>query len=189
MKIDRSLKISVAENVYPPSDDSELLIESLEIFSGEKLLEIGCGSGIVAMHCARNGADVTAVDINPDAVECTKNNCRENSIALKCFVSDVFENVEGVFDTIVFNLPYLPVEEDGLLEKSWSGGKYGVEPLPRLLKDLKKHLKKDGKLVVVVSTLTDGKKLSELLENYNVEVLGEKPFFFEKIKVLKITQK
>jgi len=42
--------------VYPPSEDSILLIRCLDVAPGEKVLEIGCGSGIVSLHCAMAGA-------------------------------------------------------------------------------------------------------------------------------------
>lgn len=187
MERDDGIKIETDGDVYPPSDDSFLLIESFHVKKGEKVLEIGCGSGIVSLHCAKNGAKVTAVDINPKAVELTKKNAKNNNLALDCFLSDVFENVEGKFDTVVFNLPYLPVDEKGPLEKSWSGGEHGVEPLPRLLPELRKHLAENGRLIIVVSSLTDEKELNSLLSGYVVETLSEESFFFEKIRVLKVT--
>ena len=71
MEYDPSLSVAEDPEVYPPSEDSILLIESLDIRRGEKVLEIGCGSGVVSIHCAANGAEVTSVDINPRAVELT----------------------------------------------------------------------------------------------------------------------
>ncbi|MBR4180832.1 MAG: methyltransferase, partial [Candidatus Methanomethylophilaceae archaeon] len=49
------IRIQEDPDVYPPSDDSILLIESLDVKQGEKVLEVGCGSGIVSIHCALNG--------------------------------------------------------------------------------------------------------------------------------------
>lgn len=186
MEFRDDVEIRVTKDVYPPSDDSKLLIESFDVVPGEKVLEIGCGSGIVSIHCAKNGAIVTAVDINPEAVKCTSENANRNSVDIDCRESDCFSNVKWKFDTIVFNLPYLPVQEEGLLEKAWSGGEYGVEPLPRLLPELKEHLSDDGRFIIVVSTLTDEKKLNELLKGCNHRILKEQSFFFERIRVLEI---
>ena len=100
--------------------------------------------------------------------------------------TDVYSNIEGRFDTIVFNLPYLPVEDEGELAKAWSGGPDGLGPLPRLLEGAPEHLLPDGRVVVVVSSLMDRAGLDKTLEGYEVKVLGELPLFFERLQVLEI---
>ena len=52
MKIDTSIKIKVNSGVYPPSEDSYLLIECIDV-GKEKVLEIGTGTGIIALHAAK----------------------------------------------------------------------------------------------------------------------------------------
>lgn len=178
--------IKERDDVYPPSDDSILLIESLNVSPGERILEIGCGSGVVSIHCAKNGCTVTAVDINPSAVECTEENARLNGVAIDVRGSDLFQNVPERFDTIVFNLPYLPVIDEGELAKAWSGGEDGMGPLPRLMTESKDHLYNGGRVVVVVSSLMDQDKLNALLSKYEVKKLGEVPLFFERLEVLEI---
>ena len=186
MEYDPNIDIRVTEDVYPPSEDSILLIESMDIRDGERILEVGCGSGVVSLHCARYGAAVTAVDINPSAVECTKRNAETNGLQLDVMLSDVYENVDGRFDTIVFNLPYLPVDDDGMLAKAWSGGKDGLGPLPRLLEGAKDHLNENGRLVIVVSSLMDQDALGSVLSGYKVEKKGRLPLFFEVLEVLEV---
>lgn len=180
------LIIGEREDVYPPSEDSILLIESLDVHPGEKILEIGCGSGVVSIHCAANGADVTAVDINPSAVGLAKENASKNDMPVTVLYSDLFENVDGRFDTIFFNLPYLPVDDEGMLAKAWSGGDDGMGPLPRLLNEMDDHLTEKGRLLVVVSSLMDQDRLRQLLSRYDVTVKGTLPLFFEKLEVLEI---
>lgn len=186
MKYDPAIKIADDREVYPPSDDSILLIQSFNVDAHESLLEIGCGSGVVSIHCARDGADVTCGDINPKAVELTMLNAEANSVRVRTFETDLFSNIVGSFDTIVFNLPYLPVDEDGELSKAWSGGQDGMGPLPRLIKEAPEHLNMNGRLIIVVSSLMDQERLDSLLEDHYVNVLSELPLFFEKIKVLEI---
>lgn len=186
MEYEPGIDIAEDPEVYPPSDDSILLIESLEVREGERVLEVGCGSGVVSIHCAQNGCVVTAVDINPRAVDLTRRNAETNGTDIRVSESDVYGNVEGVFDTIVFNLPYLPVDEEGLLAKAWSGGPDGLGPLPRLLEGAPEHLTPDGRVVVVVSSLTEPRALEEALEGYEVRTLGEKRLFFERLSVLEI---
>ena len=180
MEYDPGIDIAEDPEVYPPSDDSILLIESLDVREGERVLEVGCGSGVVSIHCARNGCDVTAVDINPRAVELARRNAAANGVDIPVSESDVYGNVDGRFDTIVFNLPYLPVDEEGLLAKAWSGGP------ERLLEGAPGHLNPDGRVVVVVSSLTEPRALEDALDGYEVRTLGEERLFFERLSVLEI---
>lgn len=188
MRYMADLEIGEADDVYPPSEDSILLIESLDVSDGERILEIGCGSGVVSVHCAANGGVVTAVDVNPSAVACTERNAAANGVEMTVLESDLFCNVDGVFDTIVFNLPYLPVEDEGMLEKSWSGGTDGLGPLPGLLDGSRGHLTEKGRIVIVVSSLMDSGALGRALSPYKVKRKGELPLFFERLEVLEITR-
>jgi len=186
MDYDANIRIEERDDVYSPDEDSILLIESLNVHEGERILEIGCGSGVVAIHCAKNGADVTAVDINPSAVELTRRNAAANGAFMDIRLSDLYEDIDSNYDTIVFNLPYLPVNDDGALGKAWSGGDDGIGPLPKLLREAKGHLYPRGRFVVVVSSLMDQRRLDDVLRDYEVTVLGEKKIHFELLRVLEI---
>ena len=186
MEYNPEIRIEGDPDVYPPSDDSILFIQSLDVKEGEKVLEIGCGSGVVSIHCAKNGCKVTCGDINPKAVALARRNAEANGVQMEVFETDVYSNIDGRFDTILFNLPYLPVDEDGLLARSWSGGPDGLGPLPDLLRGAPDHLTEDGRVVVVISSLMDTDALWDLLDNYSVKTIGELKLFFEKLAVLEI---
>lgn len=175
--------------VYPPSEDSYLLIRSLAPKRGEKVLEIGCGSGIVSLHLASAGAEVVCCDIDPKAVACAKHNAERNGIPVSVLESDLFSEVEGVFDTVVFNLPYLPVDEDGPMANAWSGGPTGLGPLGRLLDELPDRLRPGGSLVVVVSSMTDMDSFHAATEGFATETIGSEKLFFEELYVIRITPK
>lgn len=186
MRYDPGISIATDPDVYPPSEDSILLIESLEVSPGERILEIGCGSGVVSLHCAANGCEVVCGDINQKAVDLAHKNAITNGLDVSIVETDVYSAVEGRFDTIVFNLPYLPVDEDGDLAKAWSGGDDGMGPLPALLEGAPDHLDGDGRVIVVVSSLMDRGTLADLLSHYSVSTLGEVHMFFETLSVLEI---
>lgn len=186
MRYRPELLIGDDPEVYPPSEDSILLIQSLDIKPGERVLEIGCGSGVVSIHCALEGALVCCGDINPRAVSLTKKNAETNGAAIIVRITDVYSAFPEKFDTVIFNLPYLPVEEEGLLARSWSGGPDGLGPLPELLAHAPEHLNEGGRVIIVVSSLMDQGRLKATLGNRPVKTLGELSLFFEKLSVLEI---
>lgn len=187
MQYRSGLSIASDRDVYPHSEDSELLIDALDVRRGERVLEIGCGSGVVSIHCALAGAEVVCGDVNPRAVALTRMNAAANGAVLEAVETDVYSNVEGRFDLVLFNLPYLPVEEGEGLARAWSGGPDGLGPLPRLLDGAPKHLLPGGRVVVVTSSLMDRKGLREILAPYSVRTLAKLPMFFERLSVLEIS--
>jgi release factor glutamine methyltransferase len=180
------LDIAKDDDVYPPSEDSILLVESFDVRQGERVLEIGCGSGIVSLHCALNGAEVSCGDINPNAVALARRNAEANGARLDVRETDIYSAFPERYDTVIFNLPYLPVEEEGLLAKAWSGGEDGMGPLPELLEKAPEYLLPGGRVIVVVSSLMDQGKLDGILMGRAVKELGKLPLFFEVLRVLEI---
>jgi release factor glutamine methyltransferase len=192
------LRLSIPDSVYEPHEDTELLaIEALERCSGD-VLEMGCGSGAVSLALAKKGKckSISAADINRDAVHTTRHNLDINSIeGLNIFVSDLFDEVEGEYDWILFNPPYLPTDEkeriSGKINYAFDGGKDGLETVFRFLQNIKKHLKKDGQILLVVSSAQNILKINDMIDagGFDFLIVGEKRFFFEKIFVYKIKKK
>jgi release factor glutamine methyltransferase len=153
-----NLTLLVLPTVYQPREDSFLLIKALNIKPKEKILEIGTGSGIIAIHCAKAKADVIAVDINSEAITCVKLNSVLNKVKLKVLNSDLFSNVSGKYDKIIFNPPYLPSDKkDKFYDISYSGGKTGLEVTNKFLKDAPKYLNKGGEIYFILTSLATGK--------------------------------
>ena len=88
--------------LYEPREDSELLVKYVKKHARGVVLDMGTGSGIQAIGAIEKGAEVLAVDVNKEAVE----HCEKKGI--NALQSDLFENVKGKFDLIIFNPPYLP---------------------------------------------------------------------------------
>jgi release factor glutamine methyltransferase len=101
------LKILVEPGVYQTSGDSELMAESVEIGPDQTFLEIGCGSGVVSLALARRAARGVGVDINERCVANSRRNAKANGAAnVEFLASNMFEDVRGTFDVLIFNPPY-----------------------------------------------------------------------------------
>jgi len=188
VKLDSSIDIDVHEEVYNPSDDSYLLLKCVEVSSGESFLEMGTGTGLVALHAAKLGARVTAADVNPNAVECARKNAASNDIKLEVVRSDLFEKITGSFDVIAFNPPYLPgtASSTSWVEKAWAGGEEGSEMAMRFLEGAWRHLAPGGRIYMVLSSVGGLMSLLKAAkERYESEMLDEKHMFFESIFVYK----
>ncbi|MDP2907439.1 MAG: DUF2431 domain-containing protein [Nanoarchaeota archaeon] len=163
--------------IYEPAEDSFLLQKYVKKYANGKVLDIGAGSGIQALTALEKTKDVIAVDINKEAVKLLK----QKKITAK--VSDLFSNVKGKFDLIIFNPPYLPKDErepeDSAL--TTTGGKKGYEIIEKFLRQAKKFLKKEGKILLVVSSLTEDVEKLFKKHGYTFEKLEEKKEFFEKL--------
>jgi len=166
MKLDVDLTVMECDDVYPPREDTYLLIECIEPRTGQKVLEMGCGSGLISLHCAKAEAIVVAVDINPKAVNCTIANLQRNRLQAEVHKSDLFSDAKGRFDLILFNPPYLVGAVGGDLERSWAGGKDGVQVLERFLHQAPNHLTPGGHIVVLLSTMMKEAPLAKALSAF-----------------------
>ncbi len=170
------------KSIYEPAEDSYLLEKYVKKYANGKVLDMGTGSGFLAKSALLKTKNVLAVDVNPKAVSYVK------SLGINALCSDLFSNVKGKFDLIAFNPPYLPSEkkEDKETALQVSGGKKGFELIGRFLKDAKKHLNKDGKILLLFSSLSgDIEKLMKK-HKYRFEKLEEQKLFFEKLYVYEI---
>ncbi len=186
VRFDSTIDIEIDDEVYNPSDDSYLLLKCIEVSPGESFLEMGTGTGLVALHAAKLGARVTAVDVNPKAVDCARRNAARNNMRVEVVRSDLFEKITGVFDVIAFNPPYLAgtASSTSWAEKAWAGGDEGSEMALRFLEGAWRHLAPGGSIYMVLSSV--GGLMSLLKgarERYESVMLEEKHMFFESIYV------
>src|SRR3989344_2491806 len=91
--------------MYTPAEDSYLIEKYVKEFARGKILEIGCGSGILLEAALKKSKDVIGVDIEEESLAY----CKEKGLNVKN--SNLFSNVKGKFDFIIFNPPYLPEDE------------------------------------------------------------------------------
>jgi release factor glutamine methyltransferase len=181
-------QIKTSGKIYEPAEDSFLLISALQKtdLKNKNVLEIGTGSGIIALFAARFAKSVLAVDINPEAIKCAKENAARNKIKNIEFVkSDLFKNIEEKFDIIIFNPPYLP--DDALTKDiALDGGKDGRKVIERFLKDAPKFLNPRGKIFLLESSLSQYEKT--LAHFKNAKIVARQKFDWEELVVIKATQ-
>jgi len=178
--IDDGIKIEIFDDVYEPAEDSYLLIEAIDLKdlkNCKKALDMGCGSGIIALHLAKY-CSVVAVDVNEMAVKNTMHNAKLNGIELEARKSNLFSNIKEKFDIIAFNPPYLPTKGENI---AWDGGKGGIDIMNKFLEDAWKYLSKDGKIYFIASSLSNIGELIEKHNRYEFKKVKEKAFFFEKL--------
>jgi len=168
--------------IYEPAEDSYLLQQTLEkenLNKDTKILEIGVGSGFILNFLKEKGFEnISGIDINSEAVEY----CIKEGLNVK--QSDLFENVVGKYDIIIFNPPYLPKDkkEDQESQLATTGGKKGSEIINKFLIQTKNHLNTGGIIYLLISSLTQGVDYL----NFKKKTISEKPLFFEKLQVLKL---
>ena len=183
------LEFRMHPTVYEPAEDSMLLADNLGVCGGDVVLDMGTGTGFLALLAAIKAKKVLGVDVNPRAIEVARENALLNNIKNVEFrVSDLFSDIEGeVFDLIIFNPPYLPVDELDMLGRSWSGGSKGLGVIKRFLKSAPDYLKEGGGIRLLVSSLNDLDELREILneKKFRFEILAKKKLWFEEIYVIK----
>lgn len=184
--------INTHDNVYVPAEDSYLLADNLEIKPDQSVLEIGTGSGIVAMYASRLTGNVTATDINFDACELARENFEANNIEnIEILFGNLFEPVKNrKFDVILFNTPYLPTEEgevlDDTINYAFDGGLNGRKVIDVFLNEVGNHLNDGGIVQMIQSSLSGNDETLARFDElgFIAEIKATEHFFFEDITLI-----
>ncbi len=133
---------------------TKLLIEKCELSSGQKVLDLGCGWGAVALLIGErvSGLEITASDVNARAASYTRKNAKKYKLPIKVKASNLFEKLDDDYDVILTNPPYVAGRETcfAFIEGSFT------------------HLKKGGNLQLVARHSKGGK----VLEGHMQELFG-----------------
>ena len=181
----RGTRVLVLPNVYEPSDDTFLLADAVisEVCATDSVLEIGTGCGLIAKLVADAAQSVITTDINPHAVT----NARLNGV--NAVEGDLFANLCRRFDFIIFNPPYLPIQNKltpDWLTRAWDGGSSGREVILRFLSQVDRYLTAKGRVLLLISSLTGYRQVKDSMDaKFNVvRTISSRKFFFETLYVL-----
>jgi release factor glutamine methyltransferase len=175
----------VAEEPYKPDEDTFLLIDSLKEYICKSCLEIGIGKGYVSKELVKNCKFLIGTDISLNAIMVAKGllakEYKKGLIELVC--CSLASPIKTNFDLIVFNPPYLP--SNNIEDHSTDGLKGGLEVAKEFLRDAKRLLKKDGKILFVISTLADVEGIIKFAKSlgFSVKVKRKKRIFMEELIV------
>ncbi|MCD6065247.1 MAG: methyltransferase small [Bacteroidetes bacterium] len=148
-------KVSVKKGVFHPG-----FFFSTKFFLGflqkanianKTLLELGAGSGLISMMCAKRGAIVTAVDINPLAIESIRESAKLNNLKVEAYQSDLFTSVpKKTFDYIIINPPYYRRQAKTIEQQAWFAGE-NFEYFVALFSSIDPYFTEDSKVFICFS--------------------------------------
>ncbi|MFP3217172.1 HemK2/MTQ2 family protein methyltransferase [Acidianus sp.] len=179
------IKLCINDEVYEPAEDTELLLSIVKIKKGEKVVEIGSGSGILSIISAKMGGKVYSIDINPFASLATLCSSKLNNLDIDVINCDMLTCLRNItFDVGIFNPPYLPFEEyDDWIKYSWSGGKSGSEVLVNFINTISAR-----RLYILYSSLSNEDEILEAIRKRRMIINRkiEKTFGFERLIALEL---
>jgi release factor glutamine methyltransferase len=155
-------QVVVPPDVMPVKRISHLLGEAVigEVSGGDRVLDMGTGSGVNAILAARNGAQVVAVDINPHALTAVRANAVSDRVEVR--QSNVFSTVDEVFDLIVFDPPFRWFPPRDLLEAAMTDE--GYRAMTTFFRQAREHLAPGGRMLIFFGTSGDLAYLQRLVD-------------------------
>ena len=179
---------SINKNVLDPRGDTETLIDYVIEKPVRSVLELGTGSGVIAvtLACEWREVNVTATDISEDALVLAEINAAKFNVENKIqFVkSDWFNNVEGMYDLIISNPPYIGlIEQDKISTEvakydpkiALFAGYDGFDAYKSIIPKLTKFLNPDG-IVVLEIGASQSKQVKNILNSsgfFDVDVVKD----------------
>jgi release factor glutamine methyltransferase len=179
--------------MYVPSDDTFLLADCIRQYNGRWALEIGVGSGLLLRILEKNFAYVAGSDINLGALRHSKQRSSK-ALLVCCDAASAFGTVK--FDLIVSNPPYLPDHDNNnnnnnnnnIRDLTVHGGPKGIETAIHFINSALPLLARDGKMLLVISSLADSSALDNIIQENKVhkKVIKEKRLFYETLSIVQL---
>jgi len=172
--------------VLSPRPETELLVEIVKNEeAGKSGLDIGTGSGAIAITLEKlGGCKMTAIDISSRALRVAKKNSLIHKTKVKFIKSNLFSKIEGKFDFIVSNPPYIKREDIYKLDSEvkdhepWlalDGGVSGYDFYEKIIHEAPKYLANNGKIYFEIG-VGQSEKIAELLKTDFEDIIIKKDY-------------
>ena len=182
----QNIRVVVQPGVFHPGlfHSTRFLLKYLarQHVKGATLLELGCGTGLIAIAMAQRGAMVTGSDINHAAVANAQLNAQAHQVAVSFFVSDLFQNIPAQeFDWIVINPPYYRRDPLSPEEYAWNAGK-DFQYFKKLFTSVGNYIHAHSQVLMVITLNTDLEAIFSIAsENgFALERVAERKSLFDK---------
>ena len=181
----------VLPDVFNPKllRSGEFLVQQLSradlLSPGSRVLDLGSGSGAAGIAAAKRGCAVTAIDINPSAVRCTRINALLNDVEIDVRQGDLFGTLGTErFDVVLFNPPYYRGVPRDALDRAWRS----IDVPERFAAGLASHLAPGGYGLVVLSSDGDDQAFLQALERngLSTETVAMRDFTNEVMRVYEV---
>lgn len=185
-------ELTVDVGVFNPrlGEGSILLQESIQHFYAEKVLEIGTGTGAIAIMVAKKSKHVVATDISPHAIKCARKNIERHNLEEEIDLREgsLFEVIEKgeKFDKIIYNPPFMNAQASNYSEMSYLD--YNYEGLTSFFHNVKEYLNNNGSIYLCFGSVGDINYLNWIiLKNglkYNIlinKLINNLQFFIYRI--------
>jgi len=169
-------------NPYFFTASSILFAKHLFIPEGATVLDLGTGSGILAIFAADKAQKVIATDISPYAIRTIRINTKLNKLSKKIMIrrGSLFRPLKEKFDIILFNPPYFPLKPKTYKEAAlYCGPNYLL--LQKFLSKAKTYLNPNGLIQLSLSSYMDLNFIHKLFKKYKFRpiMIARKFLFFE----------
>ncbi len=179
----RGVELEGDSHVYRPAEDTLLIASVAEgVDEGCSALDIGTGSGVLAILLGRRGVYAVGTDISWEALAWASRNVIRNGVDgyVDLVLADGYEAFRCGFGLVLINPPYLPGDPSTTVDSLFLGGEGGVETLLKILDRLRGC---GSEIYVVVSSLTS---YEGILERYGGGIVDKMDMGGEELLLLRL---
>lgn len=198
------------KKIYEPDADSFLLLDALECEHSmiverqpSIIVEFGSGSGLattfIGKYFCSSPRLFFALDLNPFACQSTRRTFIQNGLMTKHYLNIVqsdladplLERLSSCVDLIIFNPPYVPTETsnvDEVIDRTFAGGKHGIEVIERAIEQANRLLTKNGLFYLLALEENGFDRLKEITERFQlkIDLVMKRRTLIERLFVVRI---
>lgn len=173
------IEIEINEHVFPPSPHGSFFADNITVNAEESVIDIGTGSGILAIVAAKLGGKVSATDTDSHAIELTAKNAAKNDVNIDIRKGEFFANFEQKFDVVIANLPQEIIPDNyreaigKTLAATLDGGSEGNQSVLKFLDIVKNHIHERSRIYLIVYSATFfNKTLQKIRQNFHSRLVA-----------------